>query len=58
MDVYLKLELTIGLSSLDFLEQTLEPAERRSITTDPEEFHASEATQVAMLLPVPNMLQN
>ena len=52
------LPLTIGLSSLDLLEQGLEPTERGGITADPEEFDTTETSKVASLLPVPNVFQD
>ncbi len=50
--------LTIGLSSLDFLEKGLEPTERRSVTANPEELDPLERTKSALLLAVPDMLEN
>ena len=52
------LVLTIGLSSLDLLEQSLEPAERRRITTNPEELDTLEGAQGALLLAVPDVLED
>ena len=54
----MSLALTVGLSSLDFLQKGLEPSERRSVTAHPEEFHALEGTKRALLLAVPNVLEN
>ena len=39
----------------DFLQQGLEPTETRYIPADPEEFDATEGTETAMLLAVPNV---
>lgn len=52
------LALTVGLCSLDLLEESLEPTERRRVTTDPEEFYALEGTERALLLAVPDVLEN
>ena len=52
------LVLTIGLSSLDFLQKRLEPTERWRIATDPEELDTLEGTKRALLLAVPNVLEN
>lgn len=51
-------EVGIHLGSFDFLEQTLEPTERRSIPADPEEFNTAESTERALLLPVPDVLED
>lgn len=50
--------LTIGLRGFYFLEQALEPSERRSIATNPEELYAAERTEISSALTIPNMLQN
>ena len=51
-------EVRVRLRSLNFLKQALEPAERRSVTADPEELHALERAKGALLLAVPDMLEN
>jgi len=48
----------VHLGSFDFLEQTLEPTERRSIPADPKEFDTAERTERAFLLPVPDVLED
>ena len=50
--------LTISLGSLDLLEERLEPAERGRITADPEELHALERAKGALLLAVPDVLED
>ena len=50
--------LTIGLSSLDFLEKTLEPAEGGRVTANPEELNALQRTNFTPTLTVPDVLQD
>ena len=50
--------LTISLGGLDLLEERLEPAERGRISADPEELHALERAKGALLLAVPNVLED
>jgi hypothetical protein len=51
-------EVGVHLGSFDFLEQTLEPTERRSIPADPEEFNTAESAERALLLPIPDVLED
>lgn len=51
-------EVGIHLGSFNFLEKTLEPTEGRSIPADPEEFDTAESTKRALLLPVPDVLED
>jgi len=51
-------EVRISLSSLDLLEQALEPTERWSITANPEELDTTERTAVAGALTIPDVLQD
>ena len=50
--------LTISLGGLDFLEQRLEPTERRRVAADPEELHTLEGAERALLLAVPDVLED
>ena len=50
--------LTISLSSLDLLEQGLEPTERGSVTANPEELDTLKGTERALLLTIPDMLED
>ena len=50
--------LTISLGGLDLLEQRLEPTERRRVTADPEELYTLEGTERALLLAVPDVLED
>ena len=50
--------LTIHLSVLNFLKESLEPSKRRCITADPEKLDTGECTQIASLLAVPDVLQD
>ena len=50
--------LTISLGSLDLLEECLEPAERGGVTADPEELHTLEGAKSALLLAVPDVLED
>jgi hypothetical protein len=49
---------TVSLSSLDFLEQALEPSEGGCVAADPEELDAAERAKLAFLLSVPDVLQD
>lgn len=53
-----KARLTIGLSSLDLLQHSLEPTETRRITHNPEKLHTPQRAQVSTLLTVPDVLKN
>ena len=50
--------LTIGLCRLNLLEETLEPAEGRSVTANPEELNAAQGTKVPALLTPPDVLED
>ena len=52
------LTLTISLSSLDLLEQALEPTERGRITANPEELDTPERANIASALTVPDVFQD
>jgi len=51
-------EVGIGLSSLNFGQETLEPTERGSITANPEEFDATKRPAIALSLTVPDILKD
>jgi hypothetical protein len=46
------------LSSLNLLEQTLEPTERRCVTADPEKFYTTKGAKATLLLAVPDVLED
>jgi hypothetical protein len=48
----------VGLGSLDFLEQGLEPAKRGGVSADPEELDTLQRAQVPTALAVPDVLQD
>jgi len=50
--------LTISLGSLNFLQKALEPAKRRGVSANPEEFYPTQATEMAASLTIPYMFQN
>ena len=52
------LGLTIGLGGLDLLEESLEPTEGGGVTANPEELDALEGAEGALLLAVPDVLQD
>ena len=50
--------LTISLSSLNFLQEALEPAKRRGVSANPEKFYPTQATEMAASLTIPYMFQD
>jgi len=51
-------EVRVSLSSLNLLEQRLEPTKGRRITTNPEKLDALQASHIAFPLTVPDVLQD
>jgi hypothetical protein len=50
--------LTISLSSFDFLQEALEPAEGRSVAANPKEFNPAKRAQVTTALTIPDVLED